>query len=508
MDDSGELTINLNHSILEENDDETTLSLHETTPEKVDSARQMANPLLTSPEVKEYVQEQIREISHDFLNYQKDVMITLTEIKENFENEILNIKSGIRTMEEEMQEKDHSIHRLQNIITHQYKTDELHMSKDRGQESLYHANKPTNYQTKDKGVKYGERQAVPGKTGQIHANNDKAKQIADSCLNSLFDEDNMQNTNQNYAVLDRQRFHRGPSPNSPRVGKVSMKPQLFEGNEDLDEYLAQFDILAEINVWDYPTKSLYLAGSLKGGARALLNELDKEAQRDYDQLVSALNKRYGSAERAELFRARLQARVRGRDESLPELAQAIKKLTRQSYPSAPSSLTSVLALEHFIDAIPDGDIRMKLRESSPKSINEAETLAVRLEALRMSERQKGRLVRQAEVVQNQGTCSDTRKVIEQKEISNDLSEIKKVLSSLTKEIKGLAQNHDRGRQGGGNQYHNGQRRQFDNQNKNFGYANRNFNQTNSNGNFGTNRPNNYHQGNQGRSDSGVRARPF
>jgi hypothetical protein len=56
---------------------------------------------------------------------------------------------------------------------------------------------------------------------------------------------------------------------------------------------------------------------------------------------------------------------------LPELAQSIKKLTRQAYPSAQSSLTSGLALEHFIDAIPDGNLRLRLRESNPKSIHQA-----------------------------------------------------------------------------------------------------------------------------------------
>jgi hypothetical protein len=29
-----------------------------------------------------------------------------------------------------------------------------------------------------------------------------------------------------------------------------MKPQLYDGDDDLNEYLAQFEILAEINNWD------------------------------------------------------------------------------------------------------------------------------------------------------------------------------------------------------------------------------------------------------------------
>jgi hypothetical protein len=150
-----------------------------------------------------------------------------------------------------------------------------------------------------------------------------------------------------------------------------------------------------MNNWDYITNSLYLAGSLKGGARALLNELDRDQRRDYDSLVKVLNNRYGSAEKSELYRAKLQTRIRGKDETLPELAQSIKKLTRLAYPIAHSTLISVLSLEHFIDAIPDGDIRLRLREVNTKNINEAETLAVRLETLKLAGRQQGRMIRKA-----------------------------------------------------------------------------------------------------------------
>ncbi|VDI11411.1 Hypothetical predicted protein [Mytilus galloprovincialis] len=218
-----------------------------------------------------------------------------------------------------------------------------------------------------------------------------------------------------------------------------MKPQLYEGDEDLDEYLAQFEILAEINGWNYATKSLYLAGSLKGGARALLNELDKESRKDYNSLVKVLDNRYGSAEKSELFRAKLQTRMRGKEESLPELAQSIKKLTRQAYPSAQSTITSVLALEHFIDALQDADLRLRLRESNPKSIHEAETLAVRLETLKLAERQKGRMVRQADSVQTDAkfnTELNDDKGEDLKSLKNELSDFKREMISLSRNIKG------------------------------------------------------------------------
>lgn len=46
----------------------------------------------------------------------------------------------------------------------------------------------------------------------------------------------------------------------------------------------------------------------------------------------------------------------------------IRKLTRQAYPSASSSLLDVLALDHFVDALTDPDMRFRIRESRPKSI--------------------------------------------------------------------------------------------------------------------------------------------
>lgn len=121
-----------------------------------------------------------------------------------------------------------------------------------------------------------------------------------------------------------------PSHEHGQRGATNTKPQLFEGTEDLDEYLAQFQIISEVNGWDYTTKSLDLTGCLKGPARSILSELNQSERRDYNSLLRSLDTRYGSVKRAEIFRARLQTRMKGKDESIPELAQAVRKLTRQA----------------------------------------------------------------------------------------------------------------------------------------------------------------------------------
>ena len=109
-----------------------------------------------------------------------------------------------------------------------------------------------------------------------------------------------------------------------RVQGMSMKPSQYDGTDDLEDYISQFEILAEINGWSYEMKSLYLAGSLAGSARSLLNELDDVGRRDFKTLVRMLNLRFGSVEKAEVYRARLQTRIRGKDESLSKLAQSVR----------------------------------------------------------------------------------------------------------------------------------------------------------------------------------------
>lgn len=76
---------------------------------------------------------------------------------------------------------------------------------------------------------------------------------------------------------------------------------------------------------------MYVTGSLTGNARALLSELCGNQRRDFSCLVKILNWRCGLVERSQMFRARLKTKTMGENESLPELAQSIKKLTRKAY---------------------------------------------------------------------------------------------------------------------------------------------------------------------------------
>lgn len=203
----------------------------------------------------------------------------------------------------------------------------------------------------------------------------------------------------------------------------NIKPHTFNGEDDLDEYLTQFNIVAELNQWGYETKSLYLASSIVGNARAILCELDDKGRKDYDSIVQTLQIRYGSIHRAEIYRSKLQSRTLERNETLPELAQSIRKLTRKAYPSATKDVLELLAIDHFIDALPDTDIRLRLREVGPTSISEAEKIAVRLDAHKVADKNRGKhSVRSVQPEVNQ-TEKKLNELSEQmKKLMKDMSE--------------------------------------------------------------------------------------
>ncbi|XP_028513771.1 uncharacterized protein LOC114574680 [Exaiptasia diaphana] len=162
--------------------------------------------------------------------------------------------------------------------------------------------------------------------------------------------------------------------------KPKVKPSTYNGSTPSEDYLAQFELVAEINKWSMASKATYLAVSLTGSAQAVLGDLAPEARRDFSELTSALAARFGTENQQEVFRSALKNRSRLKDEKLPELAQAIRRLTRQAYPEAPQPLRETLARDYFVDALVDADMRWRIHQSRPKTLNDALTVAVELEA--------------------------------------------------------------------------------------------------------------------------------
>ncbi|VDI28945.1 Hypothetical predicted protein [Mytilus galloprovincialis] len=137
-------------------------------------------------------------------------------------------------------------------------------------------------------------------------------------------------------------------------------------------------------------------------------------------------------------------------------------MTRCAYPGAPSSVTDILALDQFIDALHDPEMRLRIREARPKNINEAEVLAVRFETFKHR-------------CKNLIGSNDTKAVFpvgadtpnqadELPQLENKKSnELKELLGDMTKKISNLSQ-EIKSIKGNNNNFQNQGRPQQQNQN--------------------------------------------
>lgn len=261
-----------------------------------------------------------------------------------------------------------------------------------------------------------------------------------SKFNNLVADLTPKNSNENSSITQSNQCNE--TTVTPTVGSGSssntnhpnfkLKPQCFSGETDFDDFLSQFEITCEINGWQYREKSLYLANCLTGEARSLLSELDYDGRRDFDTLVEKLANRFGSVNRSEIYRTQLKSRVRNKGESIPELAQAVKKLVRQAYPGVNKDVIETLSIDHFIDALRDSEIRLRVREIGPKTLGDAERAALRLESHKIADRQRSRNVSQIE------TDKRHEKDDYNKGVNDAMLTLQKSMDALTSYVKDLA----------------------------------------------------------------------
>ena len=156
-----------------------------------------------------------------------------------------------------------------------------------------------------------------------------------------------------------------------------LKAPSYDGTASWPDFLIQFNMISELNDWTEHEKLLYLGGSLRGVAREVLGATDNSNRDTFDGLVRCLNERFDPEKQEEIFRARLNNRVQEPNESFPELAHAIKRLIKNSYPEASYEMQERMARDYFIDAISDVSVRNLVYYHEPSSLVEAVRVAIK-----------------------------------------------------------------------------------------------------------------------------------
>ena len=189
----------------------------------------------------------------------------------------------------------------------------------------------------------------------------------------------------------------GSDSGGVRRAGATQRPPLYDGRSSWDAYVTQFGMLAHLNNWNQEEKATLLAVSLRGAALTVLSNLPAERRGNYQALVTALENRFGTAHQAELHRMKLRNRTRGREETLAELMEDIERLARLAYADAAPAMLELLAKDQFIDSLTDVDIKLKVRQSRPETLQLALEAALELESYQLASRQRGKSVRAAQL---------------------------------------------------------------------------------------------------------------
>ena len=63
----------------------------------------------------------------------------------------------------------------------------------------------------------------------------------------------------------------------------------------------------------------------------------------------------------------------------------MRKLVLPSYANAHIDITEALAVDHFIDALSETEMRLRLREVGPKTLSKVARIVVRIETHRIAD---------------------------------------------------------------------------------------------------------------------------
>ncbi|KAL2082815.1 hypothetical protein ACEWY4_022633 [Coilia grayii] len=163
-------------------------------------------------------------------------------------------------------------------------------------------------------------------------------------------------------------------------------PETFTGTgREWSDWVAQFEVAAEVNGWDDSLKMKFLSLLLSGRARELYSGLPLASRNNYITLKEALGRCLEPCDSADWNRANFLSRRRLLNESVRDFGIALRRLIHKAYPSADNVTRDMFARDHFVEHVGSGDLRIHLRSQKPETLEEAINIAAELELIKSLE---------------------------------------------------------------------------------------------------------------------------
>jgi hypothetical protein len=158
------------------------------------------------------------------------------------------------------------------------------------------------------------------------------------------------------------------------------KPDSYDGTKCFEQYMSHFEDCSELSCWDYRTKVLVLASSLRGAARNYYMSLSESERREYETLTLRLSQRFGSSKHQTLWLSKFENRRRLRGESISSLSDYIRQLAQKAYSDLDPIAVERLALNQLYKQI-SGDMHCRCIDTNCHTVNDAVSVIERYEAI-------------------------------------------------------------------------------------------------------------------------------
>ncbi|XP_067645518.1 uncharacterized protein [Eurosta solidaginis] len=143
--------------------------------------------------------------------------------------------------------------------------------------------------------------------------------------------------------------------NRPAVSTSNSKVKTpsFDGSVPFQVFKLQFEKTAAVNNWNVVDKVAALFMALKGPAAEILQTIPESEWNCYEALMGALERRYGTEHRRQIYQMELLNRFQRPGETLQEFASDIERLAHLANADAPVEYTERVKIQSFINGIRD-----------------------------------------------------------------------------------------------------------------------------------------------------------
>ena len=157
-------------------------------------------------------------------------------------------------------------------------------------------------------------------------------------------------------------------------------PEMFAGEEDVDQWFEHFEDVAAVNAWEGDAMLLWLKVRLTGRARTAFQRLAADAKGTYKQAKKALRERFEPPSKKELYLAELQCRSKKRSEGWAEFAEDVRLLTDKAHPQLEDAAREQLALIHYMGQLSNPQVALGVKQTRPKTLDAAVTATLETES--------------------------------------------------------------------------------------------------------------------------------